>query len=130
MPVSRVVQFICVLDIAVTGWLALPGLSQGLFALVYWLDAQLGFATLQPDFAPVHWLMINLAGALGVLWNAARLFDASRRLHRVDAWARLWVGGLIAAYIVGGGVTPVLLAFVATELVGSVCFWATRRDRG
>ena len=111
MPVSRVVQFICVLDIAVTGWLALPGLSQGLFALVYWLE-------------------INLAGALGVLWNAARLFDASRRLHRVDAWARLWVGGLIAAYIVGGGVTPVLLAFVATELVGSVCFWATRRDRG
>mgnify|MGYP000265032480 FL=1 len=127
MSATKLVQVFCLIDIAVTGWLALPGLSQYLFTLVYWLDTQLGFATVAPDFAPVHWLMINLAGGLGVLWNTARLLDPSWRLHRVDAWARLWVGGLIAAYVVGGGVTPVLLAFVATEVLGSACFFASRR---
>lgn len=122
----KLVRAFCLLDIVVTAWLALPGLANGLIELVFWVDGQLGLGTPMPEFAPLHWLMINLAGALGVLWNTARLRDASGRLHHVDAWARLWVGGLILAHVLAAGVTPVMLAFVATEVLGSASHFATR----
>lgn len=124
----KLVKTLCLLDIAVTAWLAIPGLAQQFFVALYWLDGQLGLDSVQPDFAPLHWMLVNLAGALGVLWNSARLRDASGQLHRIDAWARLWVGGVLLYYVVFAGVTPVILAFVATELLGSAAWLQARRQ--
>lgn len=106
-------------DLAVTGWLAVPGLSLLFIDLMYWCDARLGFVSAYTPFDPLQQFMLNLAGVLGVCWNYAHLRHG-RLLSPIDAMARVAVAALILYYVFVQGATPVLLAFVVSELVGVV----------
>lgn len=108
-----------IFDLAATGALAVPGLERRFLDLLYALDAALGFGTPPVALPPLGLLLANLAGALGVLWALVRITRPERRLVRADAIARCFVAALIAHAILARGATPVLWAFVATELVGA-----------
>ena len=76
----------------------------------------------------MHWLFVCLMGGLGVAWAVARLVEPVRTLGLVDAVARLWVGALIAYFVLARGAPTVLLLFVATELGGALHqSWVLRR---
>ena len=107
-------------DLAVTGLLALPFTARAFVDALYALEAALfGAAPGAPALPAVAWLFVNLAGALGVLWALVRLARPEPWLARADAVARCGVAALIAGYVAGGAVPRVLLAFVATELLGA-----------
>jgi hypothetical protein len=91
------------------------------------IDAALGLATPAVSLPALALFFANLAGALGVLWALVRLAWPWRQLVRADAIGRCAVAALIGWSIRRGGVTPVLWAFVATELVGAIAqAWALR----
>lgn len=74
-------------------------------------------------------LGISLMGALAVIWAIARIRLNSKTLMRYDIVGRLYVAGLIVYAVVGMGYAPILLAFLASEIVGSVHqFVAYRRE--
>lgn len=125
-PALRVVRACAAFDLAVTGLLAIPGLASGFFAIVDAIGRAVGAAPL-PPFAPIAMLFVHLAGILGVLWALARLVQPTRWLSFADAAGRTVVAAFIVAFVATAGVTPVLLAFVATELGGAV--WQVRAWR-
>ena len=118
-PARTVVRCTAAFDLLASGCLAAPGIETRLFAVLMQLDAAFGFATPSAPLTPFGLLLANLAGALGVLWALVRIAWPLRRLVAADAVARIGVAALIAYSIELRGVTPVLWAFVATELLGS-----------
>ena len=114
-------------DLVATGLLAVPGFETRFLGWLDALDAALGFATPAATLPPLGLFLANLAGALGVLWALVRIARPERHLVRADAIGRCFVAALIVHAIVERGVTPVLYAFVATELVGAAAqAWALR----
>lgn len=114
-------------DLVATGLLAVPGLERRLVDALMQIDAALGLATPAVSLPALALFFANLAGALGVLWALVRLAWPWRQLVRADAIGRCAVAALIGWSIRRGGVTPVLWAFVATELVGAIAqAWALR----
>jgi hypothetical protein len=114
-------------DLVVTGLLAVPGLERRFLALLEAADAALGFATPWAPFPPLALGFANLAGALGVLWALVRLARPDPFLVRADAIGRCAVAALLTHAIAVRGATPVLWAFVATELAGAAAqAWALR----
>jgi hypothetical protein len=114
-------------DLVVTSLLAVPGLERRFVDALMQVDAALGLATPAVALPPLALLFANLAGALGVLWALVRLARPWNELVRADALGRCAVATLIAVSIVRGGVTPLLWAFVATELGGAVAqAWVLR----
>jgi hypothetical protein len=112
-------------DLVVTSALAVPGLETRFLEALFALDAALGFATPALPLGALGATLANLAGALGVLWALVRLARPDAFLVRADAIGRCAVATLLAYAIVGRGVTPVLWAFVATELAGAAAqAWA------
>ena len=108
------------LDLLVTGLLALPFTARAFVRALYGLEGALFDAAPQaPALPALGWLFVNLAGTLGVLWAAVRLARPEPWLARADAVARCGVAALLASYVATGGVPRVLLAFVATELLGA-----------
>jgi hypothetical protein len=114
-----VVRCVAAFDLFATGCLAVPGIETRFFEVLLQLDAAFGFATPAVPLTTLGLLLANLAGALGVLWALVRIAWPLRRLVAADAVARIAVAALIAYSIEVRGVTPVLWAFVATELIGS-----------
>lgn len=115
-------------DLVATGLLAVPGLESRFLAALMQIDAALGFATPAVSLPAFALLLANLAGALGVLWALVRLAWPWRELVRADVLGRCAVAALIGWSIVGRGVSPVLWAFVASELVGAAAqSWALPR---
>jgi hypothetical protein len=110
---------VAVFDLLATGCLAGPGFETRFTDALAQLDALAGFATPVASLTPLGLLLANLAGALGVLWALVRIAWPLRRLVAADAVARLGVAALIAYSIEVRGLSPVLWAFVATELLGS-----------
>jgi hypothetical protein len=124
---SRVVRGWAALDLVVCALFVLPPVAAGFLKILLAINGRLGGTATVPTFEPLHWLFVCLAGALGVAWAVARLLTPLRVLGRVDAFARLWVTALILYLVFVAGAPPVLLAFVATELGGSLHqFWALR----
>jgi hypothetical protein len=114
-------------DLAATGLLAVPGLERRLVDVLMQIDAALGLGTPEVSLPPLALFFANLAGALGVLWALVRLAWPWRELVRADALGRCAVAALIGWSIHHGGVTPVLWAFVATEVLGAAAqAWALR----
>ncbi|RIL05286.1 MAG: hypothetical protein DCC71_10965 [Proteobacteria bacterium] len=114
-------------DLVATACL-LPGLETRLLAALAEADAALGLATPSPPLAPIGLLLANLAGALGVLWAWVRIARPWRELVAADAAARCAVAAILVGAIELRGVTPVLYAFVATELLGAAAqAWALPR---
>lgn len=114
-----VVRCVAAFDLFATGCLAVPGVEARFFDASLQLDAAFGFATPAAPLTALGLLLANLAGALGVLWALVRIAWPLRRLVASDAVARVAVAALIAYSIDARGLTPVLWAFVATELIGS-----------
>jgi hypothetical protein len=112
-------------DLLVTGALALPPVARPLLGLL----AALGGAS-APALPELGWLFVHVAGALGVLWAVVRLARPTRFLGLADAVARLWVGGLIARFVLAGGVPAVYLAFVASEWLGAAAQLGVLGRRG
>lgn len=114
-----VARCVATFDLLATGCLAVPGIETRFFDVLLQLDAAFGFGTPVVPLPALGLLLANLAGALGVLWALVRIAWPLRRLVAADAVARVAVAALIAYSIEARGVTPVLWAFVATELIGS-----------
>lgn len=125
-----VARCVATFDLLATGCLAVPGMETRFTALLTQLDATFGFAAPFPPLTPLGLLLANLAGALGVVWALVRIAWPLRRLVAADAIARVGVAALFAHAIEVRGVTPVLWAFVATELIGSAAqAWVLPRLR-
>jgi len=115
-------------DLVVTAALAIPGLDRRFVDLLNAIDAALGFGTAPIELPPFGFFLANLAGALGVLWALVRLARPEPYLVRADAIGRCFVAFLIVHAVGVRGVTPMLLAFAATELLGAVAqLWALAR---
>lgn len=106
-------------DLWVTTPFALPFFAEIYVSLVYYVHFQLGFGGTVPGFAPIHWMFINIMGVLAVLWALIRLRLPIREFALADAYARLVVAALIV-YWIWLGATPVLAAFVVTEIAGAL----------
>jgi hypothetical protein len=127
-PARRAARAVACFDLAATGLLAVPGVELRFFDLLFAIDAMLGWATPRESLGPLALFLANLAGALGVLWALVRIAWPQRRLVASDAAARCGVGALITYAVLARGATPVLFAFVATELVGAAIeAWAAPR---
>jgi hypothetical protein len=114
-----VVRWVAVFDLVATSCLAIPGIETRFFDVLLQLDAAFGLGTPAVPLTALGLLLANLAGALGVLWALVRIAWPLRRLVAADAVARVAVAALIAYSIDARGLTPMLWAFVATELIGS-----------
>lgn len=118
-----VIRACAAFDLLVTGLLALPLASRAFVAALYALDG----AGAAPELPGIAWFFVNLAGGLGVLWALVRLLRPEPWLARADAIGRCGVAALIAGYLAAGQLPRVMLAFVATELIGAAAQrWALR----
>jgi hypothetical protein len=118
MTRTQIIRAFAWIDFAVTLPFALPYVSYWLIGLIYRLDMQLGLNSPVPSFDPVSLMFVNIMGVLGVIWALARIGRPSEDLARLDGLGRLVVAALII-HAITWGATPVLWAFVATELAGS-----------
>ncbi|MES1942813.1 hypothetical protein PC39_01760 [Salinisphaera sp. PC39] len=115
----RVVRAWAGFDLAVTGLLVLPPVARAFLGLLLEVNAFLGGAG--PErLTALGLLFVCITGALGVVWAAARLLRPTRVLGGIDAGARLWVGALIAWFVVTGGVPAIFLLFTVSEWAGGL----------
>jgi hypothetical protein len=127
---TNVARAVALFDLLATACLAVPGLETRFLGALDAIDAALGLGTPPTVLPPLGLFLANLAGALGVLWALVRIARPEPRLVRADAIARCAVAGLIAHAVAVRGATPVLYAFVATELAGAAAqAWALPRLR-
>ena len=125
---ARSVRVFAAFDLAVTGCLAIPPLARVFIQMLFAGDAALELGSLRVEFQPLHWLFVNLAGVLGVVWALARLRTPTPELALLDVGGRLAVAALILHATAAQGMTPLLHLFVASELGGAVTqYWAVRR---
>ena len=128
VALARIVRVFAGFDLAVTGCLAIPPLARAFVHVLFAGDAALGLGSLRVEFHPLHWLFVNLAGVLGVLWAVVRLRTPTADLALLDVGGRLAVAALILHATAAEGMTPLLHVFVASELGGAVAqYWAVRR---
>ena len=126
---TRVIRGCAIFDLVVTSLMAVP-LTAGVFIdVLYLVNGWFGGEAVAPPFVAVQWMFVHLAGALGVLWAIARIVEPTRFLGLADAAGRACVGGLILWHVVAGGAPVVLLAFVATEWLGTLLQWTVLRER-
>jgi len=125
---ERVVRVVAGFDLVVTGCLALPPFARVLLGLLFAGDAAAGFGTPRVAFEPLHWLFVNLAGVLGVLWATARLLRPTLELAALDLLGRLAAAAVILHATRAEGMSPLLHVFVGSELLGAALqYWAVRR---
>ncbi len=128
---APIVRGFAAFDLVVTGCLAVPPFARAFIGVLFAGDAALDLGSLRVEFHPLHWLFVNLAGVLGVLWAVARLRTPTAELALLDVVGRLAVAAVILNATGAEGMTPLLHVFVATELLGAAAqYWAVRRARG
>lgn len=125
MSVARVrstMRSWAVIDALITLPLLLPASAQGYIELVY--SAQGWFILRMPvhpgELQPLLLMFAAVTGALGLLWALARWYVPEPRLGWLDTSARVWIGGLLAGFIIAGEVPVSLWAFVALEWLGAI----------
>ena len=119
---------VALFDLAVTWPLAIPGVSTAYLDAFLWIDRWCGLHSTPLALDAMGHLFVNLAGVLCVCWNGARAFGFGRRLAPIDIGGRIAVATLVALYVAVWGVSPVVLVFFVTELVGAA--WQGRALRG
>lgn len=107
-------------DLAVTAWLAVPGLAELFVDLVDFLGTRTGLAEAMTPFTAFNLFLLNLAGVLGVCWNWAILRTRALAQYQINWVARLVVAALILYYVLLRDMTPVILLFACTEVLGSL----------
>ena len=126
-PDTTAFRTVALFDLAVTWPFAIPGLSSVYLNAFLWLDHWLGFHTPPLALDAMGHLFVNLAGVLCICWNGARAFGFGRVLAPIDVAGRIAVATLVALYVAAWGVSPIVLVFFVTELVGAV--WQGRALR-
>ena len=105
-------------DLAVTLPLAIPVLG------AVWINALMGGFGFMPQHAvvlsPLGLLFLHLAGVLGVLWNAARLWRPLPWLLAMDCIGRLAVAVLFLGFLMAYPISPIFGLFVFTEVLGAL----------
>ena len=125
---ARIVRVFAGFDLVVTGCLAIPPFARVFLQLLFAGDAALDLGSLRVEFQPLHWLFVNLAGVLGVVWAVARLRTPTPELALLDVVGRLAVAAVILHATGAEGMTPLLHVFVASELLGAAAqYLAVRR---
>ena len=121
---ERVARGWAMLDLAVTSSMALPPSAAFLADLILALSGEPA-----RELDGLTHFFLCLAGVLGVLWALARILEPTRCLVTAVAVGRLVVSALIAGFVAVGGAPIALLAFVVTEVAGSLHqFVALRRS--
>ena len=113
-------QRVALADLFLTLPFALPLVAPAVVQAIVWLDRAIGLATPMDPLGNLGTFFLNLMGVLAVCWNGARAVPGSVELGRIDVTARAVVAALIVGYVVLGGVSPLLLVFVVTELGGAL----------
>ena len=126
----RGVRAFALLDLIVTGLLAVPLLSQHVLALLLSGFGVLGSPSQWLPFSTVTLVFCNLAGVLGVLWNGLRWLHPQALIVRTDQWGRVAVAAVLIFYLCFKAAPVVLWLFVATELAGALVAWRTLRRVG
>lgn len=116
----RIVRAWAGFDLVVTGLLVLPPVAFGFLKILVTVNGFFGGQTMPAGLSGLGLMFVCVTGALGVVWALARLLNPSRPLGAIDAAARLWVGALIAYFVVARGVPVVFLLFVVSEWAGGV----------
>ena len=125
---AHVVRVFAGFDLAVAGCLAIPPFAHAFLGILFAGDAALELGSLRVEFHPLHWLFVNLAGVLGVLWAVARLRTPTPELALLDVVGRMAVAAVILHATRAEGMTPLLHVFVASELLGAAAqYLAVRR---
>lgn len=128
MQNRQVIKAIAAFDFLTTLPFVLPWTASIYLNTVFWMHDALDFAP-QPawDGAPLTMLFVNIVGILAVIWAIVRWRTPSRSYAHIDACGRLTVAAILLFHI-AGSVTPVLLIFVATELVGAIWQFCLGQD--
>ena len=113
------IRFWAGFDLLITGILALPITAKLFITIVYGLNGMLGGAGTAPEFAAIHWLFVCFCGGLGVLWAIVRLMQPTAFNGKADAIGRAWMSLVLLYFVFVADAPMVLLAFVATEAIGS-----------
>ena len=125
---ARIVRVVAGFDLLVTGCLAVPPFAHAFIRILFAGDAALDLGSLPVAFQPLHWLFVNLAGVLGVLWAVARLRTPTPELALLDVVGRLAVAAVILHATRAEGMTPLLHVLVGSELLGAAAqYLAVRR---
>lgn len=127
---QKIIRFWAALDLSITAILALPFTAKIFIEVVYKLNGILGGADAMPEFAAIHWLFVCFCGGLGVLWALVRLYQPTPFNSKADAFGRAWMSTVLLYFVVVADAPLVLLAFVATEAVGSAHqFWVLSKAK-
>jgi len=116
---SRVIRAVAAIDLALATIVAVPFTSVVLVTYLFRIDSWLGFATPPTVLLPSFVLPLNIAGLIAVSSAVSRLAEQTLPAARLDFWRRLFVAALILYYVLLRDQTPVLLAFVATEMAAA-----------
>ncbi len=127
MRPAGVIRLCALGDLLITALFALPFLAGPVVELLFWLNNLISHEMPVPELLPFHMLFINLMGTLGVVWALGRVLRPIPMLGMIDAWARLWVTGLLIYFLTQPGVPAIMALFIATELLGAWAqFWKLR----
>lgn len=121
--VAQTIRRLSWVDVALIGPMAIPGVSHLIIDLILWLDAVLGLDSAVQSMTPMGMLFMNVVGVLAISWCVVRIRAPSVLLGWVDVIARLAVSVLILLYIIFWGITPVVLLFLASEMIGATLEW-------
>jgi hypothetical protein len=115
---ERIVRAAAAFDALVTGCLALPPTGRAFVRTLTALEAFFGGSG-PAALDPLAWFFVHLSGVLGVLWAWVRWRRPTRAHASADVVGRCAVAGLLAL-AVAEGAPRVLVAFMATELLGAI----------
>ncbi len=117
---ETVIRGFAAFDLVVTGLFAVPWTATLVLSLIYELHSVLIYAN-PPGFVidTMTLAFANIMGVIGVLWAVVRLKRPTRDYARWDAIGRFYVA-VVLLWHIAGSLSPIFLAFVATELIGSV----------
>ncbi len=116
----REVRFWALVDSSVSYTLALPPLAEHFISLLYYVDGELGGASVAPVVTPLQMFFVCLSGSLIALWCVARYLKPIGLFALIDGWGRVWVSLLIVWFVLVEGAPRVLLLFIVTEMLGAV----------
>ncbi|MDF1664223.1 MAG: hypothetical protein P1V97_20820, partial [Planctomycetota bacterium] len=106
-------------DVALLIPLAIPGLVDFATAQLHGLHRTLELTGHFPEFAPLHFLFMNVMASISVVWGVMRIRDPRREYGFYDCVMRGSIALTILYYVLFSGVSSLMWIFIVGEL-----FWA------
>ncbi|CAN2040189.1 conserved membrane hypothetical protein [Candidatus Magnetomoraceae bacterium gMMP-15] len=117
---QKIVRGIALLDLVLSLPLTIPKSALFLFSAIFMLNDFCGFNTVNINLDIFHIFLINLMGIVCVLWASVRIIHPTYFLSMADSCCRIYLSIIICYYVIYKKISPVLLFFVFTELIGAV----------